>query len=653
MLCVCPCTKPRPHVFYHHLRFNLASPTVLNMLFPILEGRGYITLPDNGRRVVAAPGFRFFATQNGASYSNRHLLPMSLRSRFVEVQFADFTESELSQIVRNRRESGGFPVDDERAEKVAKLYQLLRSDGRASFAITMREIIKWTRRKKSFLQAPWDVVGYSLLDSRLKDGAARAQLKTCFDQAFQRLQGLQVLGHQSAASIRQNGDTVTFSDSGLELAMQGFDLARSPLWQNGRQPPASFIKCLCRVAFCVKHREPVLLIGPSSCKTLLVHTWMSISGHSELVKVFLTSGSESTDLLGDIRPYSFHDLLSQLPIAGMELMQRYKVMHSKLAGHQQNTIQSTLDDWFSAGLPDIVREIREQMEAVKKSRLRNTPQTEEERAKQIEERMRDALRAVQQSQSDDRQSESDWSSVEGSESDGQPVEARRSSIQFQRMSLETYSSQSEGEDVDIPANLKVRTLIDLYEHKGRRSASGSELLPSDDEEEEWSSGGSDSDSTAWLSDAAEEAGEAPSSPATAEERPQQDIGQALLEAMMRDERQDVPPTDRERMEAFLEEQGIDVSHEGPVEGLPEQVKVQFTKMPGPPAEASFAVCGTWGRPCAGNYAPAAGAHDAPVNGKRAAIRAAVFVSRWSSHQGCARRHVHPAGGLRSAQSSRH
>jgi midasin len=83
--------------------FNLADPIVMGMLFPLLEGQGKILVPGTDKVVVAKPGFRFFATQNDASYASRHQLPVSLRNRFLEVQVEEFPENELPVIIKERR----------------------------------------------------------------------------------------------------------------------------------------------------------------------------------------------------------------------------------------------------------------------------------------------------------------------------------------------------------------------------------------------------------------------------------------------------------------------------------------------------------------------------------------------------------------------
>ncbi len=75
--------------------FNLAPPEVMSVLRPLLEGQQQVAVPGTDKVVQVAPGFRLFATQNHSSYANRNKLPVSLRTRFVEVQVQDFTQDEL------------------------------------------------------------------------------------------------------------------------------------------------------------------------------------------------------------------------------------------------------------------------------------------------------------------------------------------------------------------------------------------------------------------------------------------------------------------------------------------------------------------------------------------------------------------------------
>jgi midasin (ATPase involved in ribosome maturation) len=101
--------------------FNLAEAAVLNALFPLLEGQRKIKIPGSDKTVIAHPNFRFFATQNEAKYVGRNQLPISLRNRFLEIQFNDFEERELKEIILNRKKGQiNAVIDVKTAENVSK-----------------------------------------------------------------------------------------------------------------------------------------------------------------------------------------------------------------------------------------------------------------------------------------------------------------------------------------------------------------------------------------------------------------------------------------------------------------------------------------------------------------------------------------------------
>jgi hypothetical protein len=73
--------------------------------------------------------------------------------------------------------------------------------------------------------------------------------------------------------------------------------------------------------------EPILLIGLTSYKTLIVHTWTVISDRTaDLQCVHLTSETESTELIGQIQLFVFTDLLLSLPKQAWLIFQRYQVL---------------------------------------------------------------------------------------------------------------------------------------------------------------------------------------------------------------------------------------------------------------------------------------------------------------------------------------
>ena len=81
--------------------FNLADPNILAVLAPILEKGGSLRVPGRGK-VHPRPGFRFFATQNDASYKGRNKLPATLRARFLEAQVQDFSEQDIQEIFEKK-----------------------------------------------------------------------------------------------------------------------------------------------------------------------------------------------------------------------------------------------------------------------------------------------------------------------------------------------------------------------------------------------------------------------------------------------------------------------------------------------------------------------------------------------------------------------
>lgn len=81
--------------------------------------------------------------------------------------------------------------------------------------------------------------------------------------------------------------------------------------QHGFVPPASFQKALVRLVFAVQAAEPVLLVGPTCYKTLLVETWATIMGvQNDLLRCNLTKENEAGDLLGSMAPYVLKVYLS-------------------------------------------------------------------------------------------------------------------------------------------------------------------------------------------------------------------------------------------------------------------------------------------------------------------------------------------------------
>ena len=82
---------------------------------------------------------------------------------------------------------------------------------------------------------------------------------------------------------------------------------------GGATPPQSFVRCLVRVAVAVHCREPVLLVGPTACKSTVIQEWARITGHSKHIKtVHLTPDTDTPELVGQMQPYTLMSTLRQL-----------------------------------------------------------------------------------------------------------------------------------------------------------------------------------------------------------------------------------------------------------------------------------------------------------------------------------------------------
>ena len=312
--------------------FNLAEPAVLNLLFPLLEGRKSIEFTANEELNTDA-NFRFFATQNNATYANRHKLPLALRNRFIEVQVKEFDLNEILQILKNRPES--VELSQYREDKslqhslknISNVYLKLREQ---NYNITLRELIKWLRRGKELKGSPSALdcrLGYQLISSRY---LAKERLEALRNI----LAGVWSLSSQSLADedfeVIQNGSNVTFRESDINLTLAHLNLENSILFRNRRRPPKCFIKSLVRLAFAAHNKEPILLVGPSSYKSLLVKTWTQIcSQDSKLVTVYLTSGSETSELIGQIQPYNTNEAIVYLVGIMKKLTQRIDLLISE------------------------------------------------------------------------------------------------------------------------------------------------------------------------------------------------------------------------------------------------------------------------------------------------------------------------------------
>ena len=178
--------------------FNLADPSIMSVLGPLLEGKGSLLVQRGPGRdtVKAKPGFRFFATQNNAGYAGRNKLPPTLRSRFIEVQVKDFAKNDIDQIFQ-RKVDPDYGLEMEHAKPISVVYEALAKLGHhGDKRPTMRDLVKWVKKRHAYFYChtptskrcpPEELLfcsGLSLMLNRCEETEQREMVVSAFKDAF-------------------------------------------------------------------------------------------------------------------------------------------------------------------------------------------------------------------------------------------------------------------------------------------------------------------------------------------------------------------------------------------------------------------------------------------------------------------------------------
>ncbi|CAF1634116.1 unnamed protein product [Rotaria magnacalcarata] len=350
---------------------NLADPSVLSVILTVLD-RGEIRIPGTGEFIQAHVQFRFFATQNpaGSQFKGRNRLPPILRSRFMEVQIDDFTQDELVNILKKRVEEPliGVPRLIIRIEPnmrsiiattMASMYIGLRNN--PNLRITMRELIKIERRSSMFSNDPkkWIYAAASLLLPKLSISSTQFQSLTQLlaDECKLDLDSLRTKSPMPRIEQQSNG--VNFILGEVQIFVLEAKLEQSDLFTDGSSPPLSFRRALVQIAFATQAREPILLIGTTSFKTLLVKTWNQITGRSNILQsVHLTAESDASELIGQMYPYSFFATLHELTSLVKTVLIRSALIVSAKDNNEEKNLN---EDW-----KDLERELSDHISGFQK-----------------------------------------------------------------------------------------------------------------------------------------------------------------------------------------------------------------------------------------------------------------------------------------------
>ena len=322
--------------FFLSDEFNLADPSVLNMLLPLLEGRKLIYDPVSGIAIRAHKDFRFFATQNNVTYAARKRLSVSLRSRFIEAQVKEFAEGELAYILQHRNYScwnrkspfRRIGARDSLALNLEKAFlkineavegrSLFLGNGKYSCRLTLREMIKWVERYGMFseldenrkMDSLLGRAGLSLLVPRI-----RASNSLSISQSEQKLRELltssdllKPCAAKTTSSFLKEAGGCFLSDGFAKRFFRCDNLSPTLL---SRHLPKEYRLTFSRIHIAIDTNEPVLLVGPTTFKTTIVEDYLALRNYNFAV-VQLSYDTQVSDLLGQMHPFLFEAAVRQL-----------------------------------------------------------------------------------------------------------------------------------------------------------------------------------------------------------------------------------------------------------------------------------------------------------------------------------------------------
>eukprot|EP01041_Mallomonas_annulata_P000547 gene547-1048_t len=291
---------------------NLAPSDVLEALNRLLDDNKELLIPETGEIVKPSRGFKLFATQNPpGAYGGRKPLSRAFRNRFIEIQISDLPIAEVEEIVS---QSCGIPpkfgkiLVNVMSELQTRRQQSTLFQGRHG-AVTMRDLIKWGRRRPDGIK-PLAEDGYMLLAEKLRREEEKIIVKEVIDQVCK----VQLIP-DSMYEVEVEG-TVAAKEFGsvLELIELQSRMRRQELSVEGLRGIAvtKTLRRAWRLASrAVAYREPVLLIGETgSGKTSVCQ--LIAANRGAVVKILnCHQGTETADIIGGLRPVRGRELLLQ------------------------------------------------------------------------------------------------------------------------------------------------------------------------------------------------------------------------------------------------------------------------------------------------------------------------------------------------------
>jgi len=278
---------------------NLAPTDVLEALNRLLDDNRELLINETQEVVKPHPHFMLFATQNPSGlYGGRKVLSRAFKNRFLELNFDDFPENELEQILEQRCQ-----IPPSYCKKLVIVYKELQQvrqktrmfEGRHSF-ITLRDLFRWAERHAmGYQELAQD--GFMILGERIRKESEKAVVKQIIEKTMKvKLVEEKIYDCETIPDFTNCIKTIENPSEPLvsEEAIQEF---KKVVWNKAMK------RLFTLVSKCIQHQEPVLLVGETGCGKTTVCQVLAAIRNQKLHIVNCHQHTETSDFLGDQRPH--------------------------------------------------------------------------------------------------------------------------------------------------------------------------------------------------------------------------------------------------------------------------------------------------------------------------------------------------------------
>ncbi|KAI5058508.1 hypothetical protein GOP47_0026678 [Adiantum capillus-veneris] len=278
---------------------NLASQSVLEGLNACLDHRGEVFIPELGRSFKCHPSFRIFACQNPALQGGgRKSLPRSFLNRFTKVYVDTLSEEDFLFISRSLHPSLSQEFLTNLIQfntRILKDTMVTRSYGHlgAPWEFNLRDVLRSCALVEGGNQTNFQFLEIVYLQ-RMRTARDRCCVLKLYEEVFGSHARLEAYPRISLdRKALRVGNVMLPRSTGPQSWTRMEDLTFLP----------GQIKSLESLLLCVKNGWMSILVGPAGCgKTALVRLLAHLTG-TPLQEFALSSGTDTTDLLGCFEQY--------------------------------------------------------------------------------------------------------------------------------------------------------------------------------------------------------------------------------------------------------------------------------------------------------------------------------------------------------------